>query len=540
MRLLPEHAAQGSAPAKAPPLVRVRNLAVDFRHGWHWRQAVGGVSFDIPRGGCVALVGESGSGKSVTARSLLGLHGAGARVRADALELGGRDLRSLRERQWRAVRGREVGYILQDALVSLDPLRSIGQELAEAVRATGGPRGAATQARVLELLARARLDGAAERLHAYPGQLSGGQRQRALIASALAGTPPLLIADEPTTALDASVQQQILALFRELREAGTALLLISHDLGVVAQLADHVLVLRGGEVVESGPTAQVLRRPRHAYTRALLDAVPRFGPAARDSGPPEPAAPAAEPLLRVQGIRKRFGEREVVRGVDLVLHPGRTLGLVGESGSGKTTLARILAGLETPSAGEIVAGPLLQHAAAGRARAVQFVYQDPLSSFDPRHTVGTILAQALALRFGREPKARLRERVAEWLARVELPAALAARRPLTLSGGQRQRVAIARALAVEPRLVVMDEPVSALDVSVQRQVLRLVAALQRDTGAAFLFISHDLGVIRQVSHDVAVLQGGVLREVGPAREVLEHPRDGYTRQLLAAVARLPE
>ncbi|KQP49875.1 ABC transporter ATP-binding protein [Pseudorhodoferax sp. Leaf274] len=539
MRLLPEHAAQGAAPAKAPPLVRVRNLAVDFRQGWHWRQAVGGVSFDIPSGGCVALVGESGSGKSVTARSLLGLHGAGARVRADALELGGRDLLRLRERQWRAVRGREIGYILQDALVSLDPLRSIGQELAEAVRATGGPRGAATQARVMELLARARLDGAAERLHAYPGQLSGGQRQRALIASALAGAPPLLIADEPTTALDASVQQQILALFRELRDAGTALLLISHDLGVVAQLADHVLVLRGGEVVESGPTAQVLRRPRHAYTRALLDAVPRVHGPARGGAPAAPVAPGAEPLLRVQGIRKRFGDREVVRGVDLVLHPGRTLGLVGESGSGKTTLARIVAGLEVPSAGEIVAGPLLQRPAAGRARAVQFVYQDPLSSFDPRHTVGTILAEALALRFGREPPARVRGRVAEWLARVELPAALAARRPLLLSGGQRQRVAIARALAVEPRLVVMDEPVSALDVSVQQQVLRLVAALQRDTGAAFLFISHDLGVIRQVSHDVAVLQGGVLREAGPAHEVLDHPRDAYTQALLGAVARLP-
>ncbi|MGC3986339.1 MAG: ABC transporter ATP-binding protein [Pseudorhodoferax sp.] len=538
MRLLPEQAAQGAAPAKAQPLVRVRDLAVDFRQGWRWRQAVGGVSFDIPRGGCVALVGESGSGKSVTARSLLGLHGANARVRADALELGGRDLRGLGERQWRAVRGREVGYILQDALVSLDPLRSIGQELAEAVRATGGPRGAATEPRVLELLARARLDGAAERLKAYPGQLSGGQRQRALIASALAGAPPLLIADEPTTALDASVQQQILALFRELREAGTALLLISHDLGVVAQLADHVLVLRGGEVVESGPTDAVLRRPRHAYTRALLDAVPRFGPSARTGGPAEPA-PAAAPLLRVQGIRKRFGEREVVRGVDLVLHPGRTLGLVGESGSGKTTLARIVAGLETPSAGELVAGPLLQSPAAGRARAIQFVYQDPLSSFDPRHTVGTILGQALALRFGREPQARLRERVAAWLARVELPAALAARRPLTLSGGQRQRVAIARALAVEPRLVVMDEPVSALDVSVQQQVLRLIAALQRDTGAAFLFISHDLGVIRQVSHDVAVLQGGLLREYGSAQAVLDAPQHPYTQELLGAVARLP-
>ena len=539
MRLLPDQAAQGAAPLAAQPLVRVRQLAVDFRQGWQWRQAVGGVSFDIPRGGCVALVGESGSGKSVTARSLLGLHGAGARVRAEALELGGRDLRGLRERQWRSVRGREVGYILQDALVSLDPLRTVGQELAEAVRATGGPGGPATRARVLELLARARLDGATERLHAYPGQLSGGQRQRALIASALAGAPPLLIADEPTTALDASVQQQILALFRALRDAGTALLLISHDLGVVAQLADHVLVLRGGEVVESGPTDAVLRRPRHAYTRALLDAVPRLDASPREFAAAGPAGPTGAPLLRLQGIRKRFGTREVVRGVDLVLHPGRTLGLVGESGSGKTTLARIVAGLETPSAGEISWGPLLQRAAAGRARPVQFVYQDPLSSFDPRHTVGTILAQALALRFGREPRARLQARVAEWLARVELPAALASRRPLTLSGGQRQRVAIARALAVEPRLVVMDEPVSALDVSVQQQVLRLIASLQRDTGAAFLFISHDLGVIRQVSHAVAVLQAGALREIGTADQVLTHPRDPYTRELLAAVARLP-
>ncbi|KAF1022668.1 MAG: Glutathione import ATP-binding protein GsiA [Paracidovorax wautersii] len=522
----------------AAPLVRVRNLRVDFRDGWAWRRAVAGVSFDVAAGQCVALVGESGSGKSVTARSLIGLHGAGARVSADELALRGRSLLALGERQWRGVRGREIGYILQDALVSLDPLRTIGQELREAIVATGsaGPEG--VRARSLALLERARLADGADRLDDHPAQLSGGQRQRALIATALAGNPPVLIADEPTTALDASVQQQILALFAQLKREGAGLVLISHDLGAVAQLADHLLILRRGEVVESGPAAQVLRAPQHAYTRALIAAVPRLGDAG--VGPGEAPSGARRELLRAEGIVKHYTPtRQALRGVDLVLHEGRTLGLVGESGSGKTTLARIIAGLESASAGRIVPGPALLAAAAGRARPIQFVYQDPLSAFDPRHTVQQILAEALRLRFGRESRARQRQRVAEWLVRVGLPPDLGARRPLTLSGGQRQRVAIARALAVEPRLVVMDEPVSALDVSVQQQILVLIATLQRDTGVAFLFISHDLGVIQQVSHDVAVLRHGELREAGPAHAVLSRPRDDYTRELIAAVAHLP-
>ncbi|MDQ8033468.1 MAG: ABC transporter ATP-binding protein [Bordetella sp.] len=522
------------------PLVRVRELCVDFRRGWQWRRAVSGVSFDLAAGECVALVGESGSGKSVSARSLLGLNGPDARVSAECLQLEGADLRPLGERQWRTLRGRRVGYILQDALVSLDPLRTIGQELAEAIRATGAVPPDGVRAEALRLLERAGFADGASRLDHHPSQLSGGQRQRALIASAIAGRPPVLIADEPTTALDVSVQQQVLALFRELKRSGVGLILISHDLGVVSQLADRVLVLRAGTVVEAGDTGQILRRPAHPYTRMLLDAVPRFDvPPARQAVDVD----ACAPLLHAVELRKRFasqpdGAPDTLRGVSLTLNAGRTLGLVGESGSGKTTLARILAGLETPTAGRLEAQPLLAQAPSGRARPIQFVYQDPLSAFDPRHTVERILGQALAMRYPNDSRAQRRGRVVDWLARVGLDESLAGRRPLTLSGGQRQRVAIARALAVEPRLVVMDEPVSALDVSVQQQILALIAQLQASTGAAFLFISHDLGVVRQVSHEVAVMRHGELREHGPTEQVLGRPSDPYTRELIAAIPQL--
>ena len=529
-------------------LLEVRNLGVDFRDGWGWRPAVAGVSFTLAPGRCMALVGESGSGKSVTARSLLGLNGPRARVTADALSLGGRDLRGLGERQWRPLRGREIGYILQDALVSLDPLRTIGQELAEAIRATGAVPRSELRARAQHLLAAAGFADGQGRLDDHPAQLSGGQRQRALIASAIAGRPSVLIADEPTTALDVSVQRQILELFEQLKRSGIALILISHDMGVVSRLADEVLVLRDGAVVESGATAQVLRQPGHAYTRTLIDAVPRFGRAGTAAAPvARAAAPGEAPLLRVVDIRKQFPgadkgkpARQVLHGVSIALHAGRTLGLVGESGSGKTTLARIVAGLESPSGGRLEPGPLLAQPNGSRARPVQFVYQDPLSAFDPRYTVERVLSEALALRFGSESRARLRSRVAQWLERVGLDLALASRRPLTLSGGQRQRIAIARALAVEPRLVVMDEPVSALDVSVQKQVLALIAHLQRETDAAFLFISHDLAVVQQVSHDVAVLRHGELREYGEASAVLGQPSDAYTRELIEAVPVLPD
>ncbi|KAF1044563.1 dipeptide ABC transporter ATP-binding protein [Xylophilus sp.] len=526
------------------PLVRVRNLQVSFDGQAERRTAVGGVSFDLEPGQCVALVGESGSGKSVTARSLVGLNGSSARIRADALQFGGRDLLALDEHQWRAIRGRSIGYILQDALVSLDPLRTIGQELEEAIWATGGTPAGSIHARAIELLASAQVPDPQTRYHDYPAQLSGGLRQRALIATAMAGRPPVLIADEPTTALDVSVQQEILALFASLKRQGIALILISHDLGVVASLADQVLVLQNGRVVETGPTHRVLSRPSHPYTRTLMDAVPHFGAGQSTAAVPVSANEDA-PILKAVGVSKHFirhgstsTPREVLKGVSIALRQGQTLGLVGESGSGKTTLARIIAGLEAPSAGEVHSPGFAAGLASHRARPIQFVHQDPLSAYDPRYTVGRIIGEALWMRFGREDRRRRQQRIDEWLTRVGLDPALAARRPLTLSGGQRQRVSIARALATEPRLVVLDEPVSALDVSVQKQILDLIVSLQRETGVAFLFISHDLGVIQRVSHEVAVLRHGELREYGDARSVLETPRDEYTRQLIAAIPTL--
>ena len=526
------------------PLIRVRDLQVAFDDGVTRHCAVSGVSFDLEPGQCVALVGESGSGKSVTARSLLGLNAPTAQITAQALQLEGRDLLRLGERQWRAIRGRSIGYILQDALVSLDPLRTIGQELEEAIRATGSAhRGATLRAHGVDLLGQAQMPEAASRYDDYPAQLSGGLRQRALIATAIAGHPPVLIADEPTTALDVSVQKEILALFASLKRRGIALILISHDLGVVSRLADQVLVLQRGQVVESGTTAQVLGRPAHAYTRSLIDAIPHFD---RGSAPAAAVAQQDAPvILRAIGLSKRFAaqsasgtDRDALKQVSIELQRGRTLGLVGESGSGKTTLARIIAGLETATQGSVDASALPPAPAPSRARPIQFVHQDPLSAFDPRYTVGKTLGEALWMRFGREDAQRQRQRIDDWLRRVGLDPALAARRPLSLSGGQRQRVAIARALAVQPQIVVLDEPVSALDVSVQKQILALIASLQRETGVAFLFISHDLGVIQQVSHQVAVLRHGELREYGPADAVLTQPQDAYTRQLIDAVPTL--
>ncbi len=539
--------ATGNPADAATPLIRVRNLNIHFRHGREWRRVVSGVSFSVAAGQCLALVGESGSGKSVTARSLLGLNGSQARVSADELTLEGRDLLSLRESQWRRVRGRAIGYILQDALVSLDPLRTIGRELRTAIRATGAAAPARARDYVLELLRRTQMPEPETRLGEYPGQLSGGLRQRALIATALAGNPRVLIADEPTTALDVSVQKQILGLFADLKRSGITLILISHDLGVVSGLADQVVIMRHGEVVEQGPTRRTLGAAQHAYTRELVSAIPRFTrvssaeqPHSGSSGPATGAA-APEPILSAENITKRFAATDPSRlgrlaldRVSVTLHAGRTLGLVGESGSGKTTLGRIIAGIEPATSGRIVTTEALART-AGRARAIQFVYQDPLGSFDPRYTVERILGEALGLRFGHESDALRRQRIEDWLVRVGLDPAFRARRPLTLSGGQRQRVAIARALSVEPRLIVLDEPVSALDVVVQKQILELISKLQEETHVAFLFISHDLGVIQRVSHQVAVLRHGVLREYGDARQVLGQPRDAYTRELLDAV-----
>lgn len=519
------------------PLIRVVGLSVSFGRGAVAQTVVDGVSFELAPGECVALVGESGSGKSVSARSLLGLVGAGSRVQAETLEIDGQDARTFSERRWRSVRGRRIGYILQDALSSLDPLRTVGQEVREAIAATGGPRGRAGRTRALELLRRTHVPEPETRIDERPSQLSGGQRQRALIATALAGDPAVLIADEPTTALDVSVQKQILALFSELKAQGIALVLISHDLAVVSQLADRVLVLQGGAVVESGRTAEVLSAPAHPYTRSLIEAAPRFDDGAVDAAADEDAQDAAEIVLSAEHVSKTFRlpggiERHAVKDVSIAVHRGRSLGVVGESGSGKTTLARILAGLASADTGTV-------RRASDDPRDVQFVYQDPGSSFDPRWTVGRILDEAITLRHPGLSRTERTARVRDWLERVGLSAELIDRRPPSLSGGQRQRLGIARALAVEPAVVVLDEPVSALDVAVQKQILELIARLQQETGVGYLFISHDLGVIQKVCDTVVVLRDGTVREAGPTATVLRTPADAYTRLLIDAVPSLP-
>ena len=515
-------------------------LSVAFGRGAARREVLHDVSFSLARGRITALVGESGSGKSVAARALIGLAGEGADVRAAALRFRGQDLLALRPAAWRALRGRDIGFVLQDALVSLDPLRTVGREIAEALAAHGVGDRRTREARVLALMERVGLPEAELRARQLPSELSGGLRQRALIASALAMDPDVLIADEPTTALDATVQAQILALLRELRGQGRAILLITHDLPAAASVADEVLVLRHGRLVEAGPTTAVLQHPAHAYTRQLIDSVPGRDPHGTRTATARPGAP----LLEAAGLRKSFRsagghDRLAVADVDFVLHEGETLGIVGESGSGKTSVARLVAGLIEPDAGTIrfrgepwVGAGVSERARRPHRHDIAFVYQDPLGSFDPRWTVARILADALGC--ASAPTRAHGERIAALLATVRLPETVAAGLPRLLSGGQRQRVAIARALATRPRILVCDEPVSALDVSVQAQVLDLLADLQHELGLACLFISHDLRVVRHVSDTVMVMRDGHVVEHGGTESVFDHPQHPFTRALLAA------
>jgi peptide/nickel transport system ATP-binding protein len=518
---------------------------------------VRGVSFSLSAGRCLAIVGESGSGKSVTARALVGLAGRRARVSAQGLAFAGRELRGLDDGAWRRLRGKEIGFVLQDALVSLDPLRPVGREIAEGPQLHGqaGRRAELTE-RVIELLKLVGVPDPAVKARQLPHELSGGQRQRALIAAALALDPSLLIADEPTTALDVTVQAQILALLEETRARGKALILISHDLAVVSRMADEVLVMRHGEVVERGPAEQIFSDPRHEYTRKLVAAIPsvhsrgarlapasatRFSPSAADQRRPETGP--ASPLLRANGLVKRFlgpdrRLRTVVDDVSFELRAGETLGVVGESGSGKSTVARMALALETPDAGEVTLlgqpwSAIPEALRRPRRRAISVIYQDPLSSFDPRWTVERIIGDALG---ADEP--RREARIAELFDLVGLPATFRHRRPLELSGGQRQRVAIARAIAPRPRIIVCDEPVSALDVSIQAQVLDLLGDLKAELGVSYLFISHDLGVVHHLSDRVLVMSQGKVVESGEADEVFLRPKAPYTQRLVAAVPRL--
>jgi peptide/nickel transport system ATP-binding protein len=540
-------------PAADPPLLDVAGLDVCFGSKRGRVDAVRGISFTVDTGECLAIVGDSGSGKSVTARALLGLAGPGSSVRASRMRLNGVDLTRLSEREWRAVRGREAGLVQQDVMMSLDSVRPVGTEIAEALRNHRVVERADVGAKVVSLLAEARVPEPSVRARQYPHQLSGGLRQRALIASALAAGPPLLVADEPTTALDVTVQARILDLLADRKRDGVALLLISHDLSVVARLADRIAVMRGGAFVEEGPATEVLCSPSHPYTKSLLAAVPALhAKGTRLSSPATaPIRPRAAPgdvVLEVDGVSKSFrgpdrAVRPALRDVSFVLRAGQTLGILGESGAGKTTLAQIILGLEQPDSGSVrlFGQPWSSRPEPLRRasrRRIQFVKQDPVSSFDPRYTVAQIVGEAVRATAGRTAR---RERIADLLRLVGLDADLLGRRPWQLSGGQRQRVAIARAVAPEPDVLVCDEPVSSLDVSSQAQVLDLFADLQDQLKLAMVLISHDLGVVHHTSDHLIVLRAGGVVESGLVEEVYQRPRHPHTRALLAALPKpLPD
>ncbi|MFH9753741.1 ABC transporter ATP-binding protein [Streptomyces griseus] len=525
------------------PLVEVTGLTVDFGSV----RAVDGLSFTLEAGGALGVVGESGSGKSASAYALLGLHrGTGARV-GGLVRVAGTDVNAADDRGLRALRGAKAAMVFQDPLSSLDPYYPVGDQIAEVYRVHRPVSRKAARARAVEVLDRVGIPDAARRSRLRPHEFSGGMRQRALIAMALACEPLLLIADEPTTALDVTVQAQILDLLHDLRhETGMGLLLVTHDVGVAAESVDEVLVMRHGKEVERGPVARVLGAPREPYTKELLAAVPRVETRRVVPAPPPGVEKTSVPLLEAVGLRREFGRGSgrvaAVDGVSLTVHAGRTLGIVGESGSGKTTLGRMLVRLLDPTAGRLryggtEIGSLPEKELRSFRRDLQMVFQDPVASLNPRRSVGESVADPLRAA-GESDEGRIRDRVGALLERVGLDPAHFERYPHEFSGGQRQRIGIARALAAEPKLIVCDEPVSALDVTTQAQVIELLSELQRELGIGLVFIAHDLAVVRQVSDEVAVMRRGVIVEQGGADEVYGQPRDPYTRQLLAAVPAL--
>ncbi|MFI9099430.1 ABC transporter ATP-binding protein [Streptomyces fildesensis] len=536
----------------AEPLVEVRDLVIDFPTASGTVRAVDGLSFRLEAGGALGIVGESGSGKSATAYALLDLHrGTGART-GGTVRVAGTDVLGADDTELRRLRGGRAAMVFQDPLSSLDPYYAIGDQIAEVYRVHVKATRRAARERAVQVLDRVGIPDAARRSRARPHEFSGGMRQRALIAMALACEPRLLIADEPTTALDVTVQAQILDLLHELRaETGMGLLLVTHDLGVVAGSVDDVLVMRNGTAVERGAVSAVLDDPREPYTRALLAAVPQVDVARpvvlvkqRTAPEAEEAPPADEaPLLEAVGLRREFGKRQdtvtAVDGVSLTVRRGETLGIVGESGSGKTTLGRMLVRLLDPTAGELRydgrdIGKLGDKALRPLRRELQMVFQDPVSSLNPRRSIGESIADPLRAAGELTDKAVV-ERVRELLERVGLEPDWYHRYPHEFSGGQRQRVGIARALAPAPKLIVCDEPVSALDVTTQAQVVALLGELQRDLGLSLVFIAHDLAVVRQVSDRVAVMRAGKIVEEGPADAVYDSPQHAYTKGLLAAV-----
>ncbi len=533
-------------------LLSVKNLHLSFAlpsvTGTSEREVLRGVSFEVPVGGRVALVGESGSGKSVTALAILRLLDPQlARLHRGEVMFNGQALLGLPENKMRAIRGREIGMIFQEPMSALNPLHPIGKQIGETLMVHEGMSKTQAQRRAIELLERTGIREPQRRVDALPHQLSGGQRQRVMIAMALACRPRLLIADEPTTALDVTVQAQILALLADVqREMGLAVLMITHDLPLVRRFAEDVVVMRHGEVVERGSVEAVFAHPEHEYTRLLLESAP-----VRDLAPVVQAVPVLEARAvgcvragQDGGWFKRATPMVTLHNVNLSLGAGETLGVVGESGSGKTTLAHVLLRL-TPGEGEVrIAGQdwhTLDAKTLRRSRRMaQIVFQDPFASLSPRMSVAAIVGEGLQVHEPELSAEARQARVVEALEEVGLNAQMLWRYPHEFSGGQRQRIAIARALVLRPRLMVLDEPTSALDVSVQKQVLSLLQDLQRRHGLSYVLISHDLRVIRAMAHRVMVLREGRVVEQGETLEVLQHPREAYTRSLLTAAGVLEE
>ncbi|UES55664.1 dipeptide ABC transporter ATP-binding protein [Roseibium aggregatum] len=532
-------------------VLSVRDLRTDVATPSGRKTVVKGLSFDLKRGETLCIAGESGSGKSITALSIMGLLPEPmARVSGGEVLFQGKDLIKLPEDAMRRIRGGDIAMIFQEPMTSLNPVLTVGRQLREAILAHQDVSGSEANKRALAMLESVRLSEPARRLKQYPHELSGGMRQRVMIAMALACNPKVLIADEPTTALDVTIQAQILQLIRDLqRDFGTAVIMITHDMGVVAEMADRVIVMNHGNIVESGTASDVFERPADSYTRHLLEAVPKLGAmtgvdsAARKKDQPEASVLEVEDLVvRFDlhgGLLNRVTSRvHAVEGVSFTLAPGETLGLVGESGCGKSTIGKALMNL-VPWEGSIrVAG---QHVGIGsaqeqqrRRRDMQMIFQDPYASLDPRMTVGDIVGEPLVIH-GLARGKDLKDKVASLFDRVGLPADVITRHPHEFSGGQRQRICIARALALSPKVIVADESVSALDVSVQARVLDLLQELQEDLGLSYLFISHDMAVVEQVSHRIAVMYLGQIVEMGTRRQVFENPQHDYTKRLLKAV-----
>lgn len=554
------------------PLVQVEDLEVTFKTGTGDVHAVRGVSFDIYPGETVAIVGESGSGKSTTATALIKLLAGNGRISGGKVLVEGKDITGYSERQMASVRGGVIGYVPQDPMSNLNPVWSVGFQVREAIRANGVASGRKDiQAKAIEVLQQAGLADAERRMEQYPHQFSGGMRQRVLIGIGLGADPKLLIADEPTSALDVTVQKVILDHLESLtRELNTALLLITHDLGLAAERASKLIVMHRGRIVESGDSLEILQHPQHPYTKQLIAAAPSLASrrihsstgAAVTEGvdaidmlklavkheDTEAVIEAAPVMVSVKDLRKTYSIRRggfkseplhAVDGISFEIHKGTTLALVGESGSGKSTAARLVLGLEPPTEGEIVVGGQNMAGASAKQlfdlrRRMQVVFQDPYASLDPQRSIGAIIAEPLKVH-GVGDRSSRHARVEELLEQVALPTELAHRYPNELSGGQRQRVAIARALALKPEVVVLDEAVSALDVLVQAQILQLLADLQEELGLTYLFITHDLAVVRVVADAVAVMEQGKIVEAGPTDEIFENAQQPYTQRLLDAI-----